>query len=124
MKAKQEVIVQEREKQLAKRLREKEREIEKELEAKKAEKQKQKQQIQTLSFCLEECEEETEELSSTPMKLRKVEESVVGVNSLSAVVGVYFLWTIYCPSYYFFWYFHYKLQVAFHHPRLMILSMV
>ena len=42
MKAKQEVIVQEREKQLAKKLKEKEKEIERELEAKKAEKAKQK----------------------------------------------------------------------------------
>ena len=57
MKAKQEVIVQEREKQLAKKQREKEREIEQELEAKRAEKRKQKQQIQTLSFQLDEEEE-------------------------------------------------------------------
>jgi len=61
MKAKQEVIVQEREKQLAKKQREKEREIEQELEAKRAEKRKQKQQIQTLSFQLDEEEEEEEE---------------------------------------------------------------
>lgn len=58
MKAKQEVIVQEREKQLAKKLKEKEREIERELEAKQAEKKKQKQQIQALSFKLDEDEEE------------------------------------------------------------------
>jgi len=57
MKAKQEVIVQEREKQLAKKLKEKEREIERELEAKQAEKKKQKQQIQALSFKLDEEEE-------------------------------------------------------------------
>ena len=63
MKAKQEVIVQEREKQLAKKQREKEREIEQELEAKRAEKRKQKQQIQTLSFQLDEEEEEEEEAS-------------------------------------------------------------
>ena len=56
MKAKQEVIVQEREKQLAKKQREKEREIERELEAKRAEKQKQKQQIQSLSFKFDEDE--------------------------------------------------------------------
>lgn len=60
MKAKQEVIVQEREKQLAKKLKEKEREIERELEAKQAEKKKQKQQIQALSFKLDEDEEEEE----------------------------------------------------------------
>jgi hypothetical protein len=60
MKAKQEVIVQEREKQLAKKLKEKEREIERELEAKQAEKKKQKQQIQALSFKLDEDEEQEE----------------------------------------------------------------
>lgn len=58
MKAKQEVIVQEREKQLAKKLKEKEREIERELEAKRAEKKKQKQQIKSLSFKVEDNEEE------------------------------------------------------------------
>jgi len=60
MKAKQEVIVQEREKQLAKKLKEKEKEIERELEAKKAEKAKQKKQIQTLSFQLDEEEEDSD----------------------------------------------------------------
>ncbi|KAI9559704.1 hypothetical protein GHT06_013709 [Daphnia sinensis] len=58
MKAKQEVIVQEREKQLAKKLKEKEREIERELEAKRAEKKKQKEQIKSLSFKLDDDEEE------------------------------------------------------------------
>ncbi|XP_057365209.1 protein FAM50 homolog [Daphnia carinata] len=61
MKAKQEVIVQEREKQLAKKLKEKEREIERELEAKRAEKKKQKQQIKSLSFKLDGDEEEEED---------------------------------------------------------------
>lgn len=60
MKAKQEVIVQEREKQLAKKLKEKEKEFQKELEAKRAEKQRQKQQIQALSFCLDGDEEDNE----------------------------------------------------------------
>ena len=66
MKAKQEVIVQEREKQLAKKLKEKEKEIERELEAKKAEKAKQKKQIQTLSFQLD--EEEGEHSDSETVK--------------------------------------------------------
>ncbi len=71
MKAKQEVIVQEREKQLAKKLKEKEREIERELEAKLAEKKKQKQQIQALSFKLDEDEENVsdieEQMCSAPL---------------------------------------------------------
>jgi len=61
MKAKQEVIVQEREKQLAKKQKEKEKEIEQELEAKRAEKRKQKQQIQSLSFQLHDEEEENDD---------------------------------------------------------------
>ena len=61
MKAKQEVIVQEREKQLAKKQREKEREIEQELEAKRAEKRKQKQQIQALSFRMDDEGEEDDD---------------------------------------------------------------
>lgn len=65
MKAKQEVIVQEREKQLAKKLKEKEREIQRELEAKQAEKKKQKQQIRALSFKVEEEEEENEDDESS-----------------------------------------------------------
>jgi len=69
MKAKQEVIVQEREKQLAKKQREKEKEIERELAAKRAEKQKQKQQIRSLSFKFDGDEEEGEEEETTPSSI-------------------------------------------------------
>ncbi|KAK4030354.1 hypothetical protein OUZ56_023355 [Daphnia magna] len=78
MKAKQEVIVQEREKQLAKKLKEKEREIERELEAKRAEKKKQKQQIKSLSFKLDNDEEEEgdqEEIQSAPSPKILADES-------------------------------------------------
>jgi len=73
MKAKQEVIVQEREKQLAKKQKEKEKEIEQELEAKRAEKRKQKQQIQALSFLLDE-EEEKESEDELPISVPELME--------------------------------------------------
>lgn len=57
MKAKQEDIVREREKNLAQKKEEKDREKLRALEAKQAEKDKQKQQIQALSFNLNEDEE-------------------------------------------------------------------
>lgn len=58
MKAKQEVIVREREKKLAQKKEEKDREKLRALEAKQAEKVKQRKQIQALSFNLDEDEEE------------------------------------------------------------------
>lgn len=83
MKAKQEVIVQEREKQLAKKLKEKEKEIERELEAKKAEKAKQKKQIQTLSFQLDEEEEENSDSDKPSHRTKPVatDEGSQGSNS-------------------------------------------
>jgi len=84
MKAKQEVIVQEREKQLAKKLKEKEKEIEKELEAKRQEKQRQKQQIQTLSFTLddEEGNEDDESHEPPPKVLENIEKKGYFLSSL------------------------------------------
>lgn len=61
MKAKQEDIVREREKNLAQKKEEKDREKLRALEAKQAEKDKQKKQIQALSFNLNEDEDEDED---------------------------------------------------------------
>ncbi|EEB13417.1 protein FAM50A, putative [Pediculus humanus corporis] len=58
MKAKQEDIVQQREKKMALKQLEKEREKQKELEAKQAEKNRQKRQIQALSFSIQDDEED------------------------------------------------------------------
>ncbi|CAB0044927.1 unnamed protein product [Trichogramma brassicae] len=73
MKAKQEIIVKEREKKLAQKEREKQQEKEKALAAKQAEKSKRKRQIQALSFNLDENEEEEaeEELVIKPPKEEK-----------------------------------------------------
>lgn len=81
MKAKQEVIVQEREKQLAKKQREKEKEIERELEAKLAEKRKQKQQIHALSFKVDDEEEEDgdDDASSIDNLKAKCDEKSEGI---------------------------------------------
>jgi len=61
MKAKQEDVVKERERQLAKKQREKDLEKQKEIEAKKAEKKKQRQQIRALSFNPEDDEDENDD---------------------------------------------------------------
>ncbi|CRL06021.1 CLUMA_CG018937, isoform A [Clunio marinus] len=61
MKAKQEIIVKEREKKLAQKEKEKNKEQMKALEAKEAEKSKQRRQIQTLSFNIEEDELDDDE---------------------------------------------------------------
>lgn len=75
MKAKQEHIVQEREKKLAQKKAEKEKERQKEIEAKQAQKNKQKQQIQALSFALEEEEDDDDEDDvDVKVKTEKTEE--------------------------------------------------
>ncbi|CAG9810768.1 unnamed protein product [Chironomus riparius] len=65
MKAKQETMVQEREKKLARKEMEKHSEKLKQLEAKEAEKSKQRKQIQALSFKVDDDEEEDEDSSSS-----------------------------------------------------------
>lgn len=68
MKAKQETIVQERERKLAMKEKEKHSEKLKVLEAKEAEKSKQRKQIQALSFNYDE-DEEAEETADEPPKV-------------------------------------------------------
>ncbi|GAB6020508.1 hypothetical protein CHUAL_003193 [Chamberlinius hualienensis] len=82
MKAKQEDVIKEREKQLAKKQHEKDLQKQKELEAKKAEKRRQLQQIASLSFnpygdeeeneSYDESNDETEEIIEVPKKKCKV----------------------------------------------------
>jgi len=78
MKAKQEDVVKQRERQLAKKQLEQDLQRQREIEAKNAAKQKQKQQIAALSFTMEDDEEEEgtdedseEELTSKKKKLKK-----------------------------------------------------
>jgi len=84
MKAKQENVVKERERQLAKRQHEKDLQKQRELEAKKAEKQRQRQQIASLSFnpyLDEEEKEESEEeaLSEAPSSSDNEEDSSLDI---------------------------------------------
>ncbi|KAJ2938827.1 hypothetical protein O0L34_g18452 [Tuta absoluta] len=74
MKAKQEHIVQEREKKLAQKKAEKEKERQKEIEAKQAQKNKQKRQIQALSFDPEGMEDEEEEEIEQPVPEKSWQE--------------------------------------------------
>lgn len=75
MKAKQEIIVKEREKKLALKNEEKFREKNKAIEEKELQKNKQKRQIQTLSFALEEDEEEVEDAEEDTLDIKPKKEN-------------------------------------------------
>ncbi|MPD05124.1 Protein FAM50 [Portunus trituberculatus] len=76
MKAKQEDVVKEREKELARKIREQEKLLKKEIEAKQAKKKEQREKIAKLSFCPDDDEEEEEEEEgSETEKNDKAEES-------------------------------------------------
>ncbi|KAK8380273.1 hypothetical protein O3P69_016706 [Scylla paramamosain] len=75
MKAKQEDVVKEREKELARKIREQEKLLKKEIEAKQAKKKEQREKIAKLSFCPDDDEEEEDEEGSETEKNGKAEES-------------------------------------------------
>ncbi|XP_034944767.1 protein FAM50 homolog [Chelonus insularis] len=80
MKAKQEIIVRERERKLAQKEREKAQEKERVLAAKQAEKNKQKKQIRALSFNMNEDEVISDDDSTTDYQLSNDQNKLISSN--------------------------------------------
>lgn len=76
MKAKQEDVVKEREKELARKKKEQEKLLRKEIEAKQAKKKEQREKIAKLSFCPDDEEEDEEEEKTEEEEEKKDEEKV------------------------------------------------
>ncbi|XP_027219520.1 protein FAM50 homolog [Penaeus vannamei] len=74
MKAKQEDVVKEREKELARKQKEQEKLMKKEIEAKQAKKKEQRDKIAKLSFCPDDEEEEEDEEDEDEAERKKEEE--------------------------------------------------
>lgn len=84
MKAKQEDIVREREKNLALKKDEKDKELQKEMEARQQEKNKQMKQINSLSFAFDDDEEEEEDEEEEDKKPCKTKASVEDKDAAAA----------------------------------------